>query len=221
LPHLPWSVRLSPARRLAVMVFIGLLAYVLLEPWLPERMRMLIAWNASALAYLGLAWLTVAKANPEMTRARAENQDQSGYVIFLLVVTASSASFVAIGFLSAGIKDLPFWPRAGHLTLSVVALLLSWLMIQTLFGFHYARGYYSYHPGTRELRRGLKFPGDKEPDYLDFAYYSFVVGMTSQVSDVTVLTRHMRRLTLVHGVLSFIFNIAILAMSINIIGGAI
>src|SRR5215469_14597674 len=158
LPRLPWSVRLSPARRLAAMVIVGLLAYVLLEPWLPERMRMLIAWNASALAYLGRAGETVAKANPEMTRARAENQDQSGYVIFLLVVTASSASFVAIGFLSAGIKDLPFWPRAGHLTLSVVALLLSWLMIQTLFAFHYARRYYSCHVATTELRRGLKFP---------------------------------------------------------------
>lgn len=203
------------------MLVVGILTYALVEPWLPGRMRMLVAWNASTLAYLGLAWLTVAKANPEMTRVRAENQDQSGYVIFLLVVSAAGVSFVAIGFLSAGIKDLPFWPRAGHLTLSVVALLLSWLMIQTLFGFHYARGYYSRQPGTKELRRGLKFPGDKEPDYLDFAYYSFVVGMTSQVSDVTVLTRHMRRLTLIHGVLSFIFNIAILAMSINIIGGAI
>jgi uncharacterized membrane protein len=67
----------------------------------------------------------------------------------------------------------------------------------------------------------LRFPGEKEPDYLDFAYYSFVVGMTSQVSDVAVVARHMRRLTLIHGVLSFVFNIAILAMSINIIGGMI
>ncbi|HEY7006704.1 MAG TPA: DUF1345 domain-containing protein, partial [Sphingomicrobium sp.] len=68
---------------------------------------------------------------------------------------------------------------------------------------------------------GLRFPDDDEPDYLDFAYYSFVVGMTSQVSDVDVLSRPMRRMTLIHGVLSFIYNIAILAMSINIIGGVI
>jgi uncharacterized membrane protein len=142
-------------------------------------------------------------------------------VIFLLVVTAASASFIAIGFLSGDLKGMPFWPRAWHLTLSITALLLSWLLIHTLFAFHYARRYYSPHVASPELRRGLKFPGDKEPDYLDFAYYSFVVGMTSQVSDVCVMTRHMRRLTLVHGVLSFIFNIAILAMSINIIGGAI
>jgi uncharacterized membrane protein len=184
-------------------------------------MRVLIAWNAGALAYLVLAWLAVARANPEMTLVRAQAQDQTGFVMFLLVVTAAATSFVAIGFLSSDLKDLPFWPRTWHLTLSVVALLLSWLLIQTLFAFHYARRYYSRHVSSMELRRGLKFPGDKEPDYLDFAYYSFVVGMTSQVSDVAVLTRHMRRLTLVHGVLSFIFNIAILAMSINIIGGLI
>ena len=220
-PLLPWSVRLSAPRRLAIVLVIGCLAYLVLEPWVPGRMRVLIAWNAGALAYLVLAWLAVARANPEMTLVRAQAQDQTGFVMFLLVVTAAATSFVAIGFLSSDLKDLPFWPRTWHLTLSVVALLLSWLLIQTLFAFHYARRYYSRHASSTELRRGLKFPGDKEPDYLDFAYYSFVVGMTSQVSDVAVLTRHMRRLTLVHGVLSFIFNIAILAMSINIIGGLI
>ncbi len=106
--------------------------------------------------------------------------------------------------------------------LSVAALLLSWLLIHTLFAFHYARLYYFLPEGGDEHHRGLKFPDeDDEPDYLDFAYYSFVVGMTSQVSDIAVLSRRMRRLTLIHGVLSFIYNIAILAMSINIIGGVI
>ncbi|HEY5309402.1 MAG TPA: DUF1345 domain-containing protein, partial [Casimicrobiaceae bacterium] len=80
---------------------------------------------------------------------------------------------------------------------------------------------YPRSPELPEHKGGLRFPGDREPDYLDFAYYSFVVGMTSQVSDISVTTRHMRRLTLIHGVLAFVFNIAILAMSINIIGGAI
>src|SRR2546429_367784 len=99
---------------------------------------------------------------------------------------------------------------------------LSWLLIHTLFAFHYARLYYFLSEGGDQHHRGLKFPNDDdEPDYLDFAYYSFVVGMTSQVSDIAVLSRPMRRLTLIHGVLSFIYNIAILAMSINIIGGVI
>jgi len=220
-PSLPWSVRLSAPRRLAIVLVVGVVSYLLLEHWVPTQTRLLIGWNLGALTYLGLALMTVARADPTMTQIRARTQDQSGYVIFLLIVTAASASFVAIGFVVGDIKGMPFWQRTEHLTLSVTALLLSWLLIQVLFGFHYARLYYSYHLGTTEHRAGLRFPGDKEPDYLDFAYYSFVVGMTSQVSDVAVLTRRMRRLTMVHGVLSFIYNIAILAMSINIIGGAI
>lgn len=220
-PSLPWSVRLSAPRRLAIVLVVGVVSYLLLEHWVPTQTRLLIGWNLGALTYLGLALMTVARADPTMTQIRARTQDQSGYVIFLLIVTAASASFVAIGFVVGDIKGMPFWQRTGHLTLSVTALLLSWLLIQVLFAFHYARLYYSYHLGTTEHRAGLRFPGDKEPDYLDFAYYSFVVGMTSQVSDVAVLTRRMRRLTMVHGVLSFIYNIAILAMSINIIGGAI
>jgi uncharacterized membrane protein len=86
-----------------------------------------------------------------------------------------------------------------------------------VFAFHYARRYYdpARQEGTESA--GLVFPGKREPDYLDFAYYSFVVGMTSQVSDVVVTSRRMRRLTLVHGFLAFVFNIAVLALSINIL----
>jgi uncharacterized membrane protein len=220
-PPLPWIVRLSAPRRLGIVLLIGMAAFLIFEPWVATRTRILLSWNAGALAYLALAWATIALANPTMTRVRAQSYDQSGYVIFLLVVTAASASFIAIGFVAGEFRSLPFWPRTGHLTLSIAALLLSWLLIQTLFAFHYARWYYSLVKDGATHRGGLSFPGGKEPDYLDFAYYSFVVGMTSQVSDVCVMNRHMRRLTLVHGVLAFIFNIAILAMSINIIGGII
>jgi uncharacterized membrane protein len=220
-PDLPWIVRLSPTRRLGIVLVIAIATFFALESLVAAHSRLLLSWNAGALTYLGLAWATVARADPAMTRVRAQTADQSGYVIFLLIVIAASASFVAIGFLAGDIKDLSFWPRAGHLTLSITALLLSWLLIHTLFAFHYARWYYSFHRETTTHRGGLKFPGDKEPDYLDFVYYAFVVGMTSQTSDVCVMTRHMRRLTLVHGVLAFVFNIAILAMSINIIGGVI
>ena len=220
-PALPWIVRMSAPRRLAIVLFVAVATFLTLEPLVSTHTRLLICWNLGAACYLGLAWMTIARADAAMTRVRAQAHDQSGYVIFLLVATAASASFVAIGFLMGDIKALPFWSRAGHLTLSISALLLSWLLIQTLFAFHYARRYYPRNPESPEHKGGLRFPGDREPDYMDFAYYSFVVGMTSQVSDISVTTRHMRRLTLIHGVLAFVFNIAILAMSINIIGGAI
>jgi uncharacterized membrane protein len=100
--------------------------------------------------------------------------------------------------------------------------LSSWALIHTIYAFHYAHRYYrdeKHNPSQQA--GGLAFPGGADPDYMDFAYYSFVVGMTSQVSDVQVLSPKMRRLTLIHGVLAFIFNIAVLALSLNIIASAI
>jgi uncharacterized membrane protein len=220
-PKLPWVVGLSAPRRLLLTLLIGGVSFAATQPWLTLHTRLLIAWNASALTYLILAWLAVGRADTGMTRVHAQLYDQTGRVIFLLVVVASSASIIAIGFIVGDARQLPYPERAAHLSLAILALLLSWLLIQTLFAFHYARWYYWREHPSKDHIRGLRFPGEKEPDYLDFAYYSFVVGMTSQVSDVAVVARHMRRLTLIHGVLSFVFNIVILAMSINIIGGMI
>lgn len=220
-PKLPWVVRVSAHQKLIIALVIGAISFAVLQPWLAMHTRLLIAWNVTAMTYLGFAWIAVGRADSGMTRVRAQLYDQTGYVIFLLVLIASTASVVAIGFIVSDVRQLPLAQRAALLTLSILALLQSWLLIQTLFAFHYARWYYCREDASKDHIRGLRFPGDKEPDYLDFAYYSFVVGMTSQVSDVAVVARHMRRLTLIHGVLSFIFNIAILAMSINIIGGMI
>jgi uncharacterized membrane protein len=218
---LPPIVHLRAPHLLGIAVALAIGASVLLQPWFSFRLVMLASWDVGALCYLFLAWLVMARSDDTLTRFRAQRYDPSGYMIFLLVVIAASASFVAIGFMVGDIKDLPFWQRAERLTLSITALLVSWLLIHTLFAFHYARLYYFLAGGGEEHHRGLRFPDDDEPDYLDFAYYSFVVGMTSQVSDVAVVSHPMRRLTLIHGVLSFVYNIAILAMSINIIGGVI
>jgi uncharacterized membrane protein len=218
---LSWILRLTPPMRLAIVLLIAVATDTLTQGWLGAGTRLLLGWDVGALAYLFLAWMVVARSDDAMTRVRAQRYDQSGYVIFLLVTTAASASFVAIGFLAGNLKDMAFWPRAGYLTLTAAALLLSWLLIQTLFAFHYARLYYARPEDGKEHQRGLKFPDEGEPDYLDFAYYACVIGMTSQVSDVAVTARHMRRITLIHGVLAFVFNITILAMSINIIGGLI
>jgi uncharacterized membrane protein len=220
-PKLPWVVALTAPHRLALTLVIGAVAFAAPQPWLMLHTRLLIGWNAGTLTYLVLGWLAVARADATMTRVRAQIYDQTNYVIFLLVIVASTASVVAIGFLVGDARQLPFPERAAHLTLSILALLLSWLLIHTLFAFHYARCFYWRDHPSKEHVRGLRFPGETEPDYLDFVYYSFVVGMTSQVSDVAVVSRHMRRITLIHAVLSFVFNIAILAMSINIIGGMI
>lgn len=220
-PTLPWIVRLRASHRLAISVVAGVAAFLVASAFVAFKTRTLIAWDIGASIYLGLAWAVIAKADAAMTRARMRTQDQGAFVIFLTVVTSACASFVAIALVIADVKDAPMLQRTSHLGLAVLALALSWLLIQTLFGFHYAHRYYTHTRDPDCEPKGLAFPGGRDPDFLDFAYFSFVVGMTSQTSDVAVTERHMRRLTLIHGFLSFVFNIAILAMAINIIADAI
>lgn len=220
--RLPWVVRLLASHRIGLAVVAGVVIYFLAIGFLPVKTSLLVAWDAGVSIYLAMAWIVIARADTAMTRARMRTQDQGAFVIFLAVVTAACASLVAIALLIAEVKhSASVWLRSAHLILAVVALTLSWLLIHTLFGFHYARRYYTHSRDPESEPKGLQFPGEKEPDFLDFAYFSFVVGMTSQTSDVAVTGRHMRRLTLIHGILSFVFNIAIFAMAINIIAGVL
>jgi uncharacterized membrane protein len=223
-PHDPglaaWIDRLGAKRRLATALVVGIAAYLAQPEAVSWHTRLVASWDVAALAYLVLAWTIIGRADARSTRAHVLEQDSSTYVIFLFVLGAACASIVAIAFVVATIRDLAFWPKTWHLALTVVALTSSWVLIQTVFAFHYARRYYRDEHDHALHAGGLAFPGGGAPDYLDFAYYSFVVGMTSQVSDVQVLSRAMRRMTLVHGVLAFIFNIAVLALSINTIASS-
>ena len=213
-----WIRRSGSMQRLASALVVAIAAYLAQPDSISWHTRAVASWDLGTITYLGLAWWLIARADAEGTRAHALAEDQSGYVIFLFVVSAACASLVAIGFVVVTVRELAFWPRTWHLLLTIVALTSSWLLIQTVFAFHYARRYYDRARRDSTEPGELLFSGGREPDYLDFAYYSFVVGMTSQVSDVAVNSRRMRRLTLGHGFLAFFFNIAVLALSINIIG---
>ena len=119
------------------------------------------------------------------------------------------------------VKEMVGVERAGHIVLALAALGTSWLLIHTIYAFHYAHRYYQAEKRKTEAGPGLDFPGALDPDYFDFLYFSFVIGMTSQVSDVQVTSRDMRRITLIHGVLAFAFNMLVLALSINVVASAI
>jgi uncharacterized membrane protein len=134
------------------------------------------------------------------------------------MLLAVGVSVAVIAMLLQQGKALSALPRALHVLLGFVALAVSWLLIHTLYAFHYAHRYYQSESKTP---RGLDFPGRQDPDYFDFLYYAFVIGMTSQVSDVQACSRQMRRLTLVHSVLTFAFNVVVLALSINVIAGLV
>ena len=173
------------------------------------------------ICFLGLTWWLMVKATPDSMRRHAKQEDPGRLVVSFLVTASACASLFAIGFILQD-KDVKNNLVILHLALSVITIVGSWLLVHTIFASHYARDYYKTGKSLSECKKdGLDFPGDIEPDYWDFLYFSFVIGMTSQTSDVEVTSREIRRLALLHGVLSFFFNTTIVAMTINIIAGII
>lgn len=175
------------------------------------------------LSFLFLSWWVMLRATPETMRLNARRQDEGRLVILGLVTAAACVSILAIGFLLKDTKSGSGAIVLLHIVLSVVTIVGSWLLVHTIFALHYAYEYYRDESKSLDTDKaeGLDFPSDIEPDYWDFLYFSFVIGMTSQVSDVQIASRSMRRLALLHGILSFFFNTAIVAMSINIIAGLV
>ena len=199
----------------------GLVAGVAAACWpaaLRPETRALLGWTVGAFTYLGLAWWLAETFDEQRTRARAQEQDPPSVVVFMVMLLAVLVSVGAIAVMLQQVKGLAPEQRPVHIALSMLALVASWLTIHMVFAFRYAHRYYQSMAETEGP--GLQFPGGDDPDYFDFLYYSYVVGMTSQVSDVQVCSRAMRRLTLVHGVLAFAFNMAVLALSINVVAGA-
>jgi uncharacterized membrane protein len=195
---------------------------VALMPWpLDPMTRGLLGWCCCAAVYLLLAWWLAETFDAERTRSRAQLLDQPSVLILATMLAVVGVSVVVIAMLLQQVRQLSGADRAGHILLGLVALAGSWLMIHTIYAFHYAHRYYQEEREGARSGPGLDFPGKLDPDYFDFLYYAFVVGMTSQVSDVQVCSREMRRITLVHGVLSFAFNMLVLALSINVVAGEI
>jgi len=183
----------------------------------------LVIWCAFALTVILLNWIIILTVHPRDLRNTAGLQDSSQTFIFLFVISASIVSLVAIAFLLSSAKSHHDNITA-HILLAIGAVIISWWLVQTVFTLRYAHFYYDKSPdenGGPKLDRGLIFPHEQEPDYMDFVYFAFVIGMTFQVSDVNVSSRRIRRLAWLHGLISFAFNTAILALSINIISGLI
>ncbi len=162
------------------------------------------------------------QAIPKTMRCNAQSQDEGRLVILGLITAAACASILAIAFILKETQGKDESVLIFHVILSVITIVGSWLLVHTIFAMHYAHEYYQDHKIQSNAKAGgLDFPEDREPDYWDFLYFSFVIGMTSQVSDIQITSRSLRRLALLHGILSFFFNTSIVAMSINIIAGLI
>jgi len=174
-------------------------------------------WNAVALVIVVLDWVTILTTPQRKIRQLAQQQDLSRFLVFLFVVVTASAALFAVGFLVNVKRSQTDGHFIVHLLLTMMTVVFSWTLVHTVYGFRYAHAFYddSDEPGGHQHAGGLIFPGDRPPNYFDFAYFSFVIGMTCQVSDVQITSRRMRRIALVHSILSFGFNTMILALLIN------
>jgi uncharacterized membrane protein len=216
--HLPRPLRIVRARpRLFISALIGVLIVALCPSDWRLATRLLVGWDVGIGLYLALALRMMAVADVRHIRLRARLQDEGQYTILALTAAAAFASLAAIVALlgmSSGNEREPI-----HLLLGVVTILLSWTFTHIMFALHYAHEFYDENGGKGG---GLLFPGElREPDYWDFVYFSFVIGMTSQVSDVAITCRPIRHTVSAHGIISFIFNVTLLALTVNIAASVI
>ena len=204
-------------KRLIISVALGLITMLVLPGSLTAVTRMLIGWDLGLLIYLAAAAVMMSRCSSvsEMQN-NAAAQDEGAFVILILTVVAAIASLGAI------FAELATIERASsgyglYIALAIGTVLVSWTFTHTIFALHYAHSFYGEH-----LRKsGLKFPGEGQPDYWDFIYFAFVIGMTFQVSDVAITHKSIRRTVVAHGALSFFFATAVVALTVNIAANVI
>jgi uncharacterized membrane protein len=202
--------------RLVISLLVGIAAYVLVAPisvawWV----RAVAAWDAGALTLVALLWSVIVRADHRETARRATSDDPGRHVVFGIAVIASVFSFFAAAFVLRHVRTFEPNARMAWTLLTLAAIVLAWAVAHTVYTLRYAHLYYGHG-----AHKGLQFPGDEPPADTDFAYFAFTIGMCFQVSDVVVTSTLCRRAVLLHAVLSFVYNTAILALALNLVFGS-
>jgi uncharacterized membrane protein len=217
LPEWAWITRHLRAQirfLIALVVGIAVFFFVPIEDLVP---RILAGWNAGGWLYLALVAIKMARAEIEGIKRQSTLERESRLVVLVVVIFGSIFTILALFAQLMAIKSEHGMDRTLSISLSVSTIFLSWLLIHTVFALYYAHEFHAEgHAGSGGQGGGLKFPDDSTPDYLDFLYFSFVVGTTAQTSDVDVCSRDLRRVVMLHGILSFFFNTAVIALAVNL-----
>jgi uncharacterized membrane protein len=226
-PKHPWNV-LDPIRhrpRIYICAIVMVLAYFIIPPDMRTPTRALLAWNVGALLFIGLVGWMMARATEASIQAQAALEDENQWVLLVVGTVAACAALAAIVSELGVVKDLTGWNKGAHIALTAITILSAWTFIHLLYTLHYAHEYYGDVYDESGIatadRRGLNFPGERNPAYGDFLYFAFVIGCASQTADVETISPTMRRITLAHGIVAFFFNTVILALTINIGAGFI
>jgi uncharacterized membrane protein len=219
-----WPVRVVRARpRLFICLALGILAgFVSPSDWRVIT-RVLVGWNFGIFLYLAAVAVMVAAGDRSSIARRAAEQDDGRITMLTLTIVAAAAAFGAIFYQLLMVKDVHGLPRAFHLLLAAATVTSAWTFIHVMFALHYANECFSeralQNSPAAKAHSGLRFPGDETPDYFDFFYFSFVIGVACATADVNITSRIIRRTATIHSVVAFFFNSAVLALTINIAAG--
>jgi uncharacterized membrane protein len=213
-------LKLHPVHRVLISAGAAGAVFLLTQAFaLTPLIRVVLLWDIFALVYNITCWIVIASRSVQEIRKYARKEDGSRIFVFVVILVACFASMlmVLLLMLSDEAKEMG---ELLYIPVAVTGILLSWAMVHTMFTFHYAHIYYDDdEQDAKKHAGGLEFTKEPYPDYLDFAYFSFVIGMTFQVSDVEISARKLRRIGLLHGVISFLLNTFVVALTINLVAG--
>ena len=222
-----WARAIDVRWRLALALVVGVGAALLAPVLLGTLARVVVGWVGFAATDLALILLGMWQADTDDIRRVAASEDLPRTQAFVLVVGAAMASLGAVVGLLGSLKGISKDLRMVHVGLSIAAVVLAWMLVHLVFTLRYAHTYYNADEDTGHDIGGLVFPDDQgngdgpklTPNYVDFAYFSFIIGMTAQTADIGIANRSLRRAALLHGLLAFVFNTVIVALTIGTIGG--
>lgn len=202
--------------RMALSVSFGILVGFL-APADVGPTQTLLGWNAGAVLFIVLAITMMARTDATSIRDRSIAEEEGRFTVLTLVIAAAAMTLIAIAVEVFAVKELQGTSRALRLALTFGTVIISWVFVHIVFAIYYAHEFHTEIRGRKKSRRGgLNFPGENMPDYWDFIYFALTVGMTAQTSDVVVTSRVMRRLVIVHGLVSFVFTTAVIALTVNL-----
>ena len=213
-----WFHRMPAVYKLVISFAAATVVSVALLPFRMENMtRIMIGWDSFSLSMLTISAVLFTSMHPREIRLLAKTEDAGRIVVFVIVLIATIGSLAGVMVL-LGNKSGWILSKGLETFIYIGGVTCSWFLLHSIFTYRYALLYYGDHPtNPEESNVGLQIPHELWPDYLDFAYFAFVIGMTFQVSDIEISSRKIRRVALLHGMLSFLFNTVIVALTINVI----
>lgn len=212
--------KINSIQRLFICISIGIIVYFIVDKEAFDPLtHLMIGWDVFSICMIVIIWVTFFTTESENIRKLSKLQDSSRATIFIIILISTFASFLAVLLLIVTKKHSNN-ELSWRLAVAIAGMLFSWFLIHTIFTLRYAHIYYGDNKNEHNTHAGgLEFPGNSKPDYLDFAYFSFVLGMTFQVSDVQITSQRLRKLAMFHGLISFGFNTIMIALTINLIAG--